>query len=167
MKPRCLKERPLKLLQITRTEAKFRELKLEHAQDLGDARSDRDRHDFHTILGHDRRQDTIANAEVLQQCRVWAESLTNGIERYWLRTPDARRLCLRWRQLSQGPKKFLLAFLCQFPKSEEAFVGCGDLTELLDLHAVIVPIQLFSQIANPPSHSPSFRPATPHSLPPP
>src|SRR5258708_23036154 len=123
MKPRCLKERPLKLLQITRTEAKFRELKLEHAQDLGDARSDRDRHDFHTILGHDRRQDTIANAEVLHQCRVWAESLTNGIERYWLRRPDAVGFCLRCRHLSHRPEKFLLAVLCQLPQREQAFVG--------------------------------------------
>src|SRR6266852_7958436 len=93
MVPRRLKHWSLKFPGIVWTKVEFRELKLEHAQNLGDSRRECDRSDFHTCLTHDHCKDTVLNTEVLQQRCIGTEGLAKRIQGYECRRLRAVPFC--------------------------------------------------------------------------
>src|SRR5260370_11961290 len=110
---RCFEQWAFKFLQIPRAQAELRELKLQHTQDLSNARSKGDRDNFYAIFSHDSYQETVLNTEELEQCGMRTESFANGIERHRRHLLEACGFGFSWRQLPQGPEELPLSFLCQ------------------------------------------------------
>ena len=114
------------------------------------ARDQRDRHDLQAVPGHEEREQAPADAEVLDDHRVFGQRPADLREGKAHRGEHLQRLALRGGQLAQHAQELALVCAHLALQPLDALGGALLGRHLLGLDAVVVPVQLFAQIAHPP-----------------
>ena len=153
MRARRSQEILLKRPQIFGAQAEFGHLKVEQAQKISHARDRRKRNDFEAVTRHHRGDKLVVNAEIFDQCRIGRQTLAHSRQGSHIGNLRAARFQLRRGKLAQGAQQLVFMLQSLFLQLSDTLWRRRRGAKLFELDAAVIPVQLFSHLADAPHQS--------------
>src|SRR5262249_42365426 len=128
--------------------AEFGELELQQPHLTGNPGFDGDRNDVQVMSREYTGKDAVVNLKVLKNQITGSERSPNGFQRQRSRRVNASLARLRGRRFLESSHQVGLTFASLALKTGDALQGTLLGPQLLPLNQVVVPVELFANVAN-------------------